>query len=177
VYDVLHVELRSLANTLLESLGQRSNLDANATWIPFSFVAGGDYSGQTVRLELRATNDDSYVTSFFLDTFVLDASASTVDVKHEVPAMSQLSSAAPNPTRGYARLRLDLAVTSRVCARICDLSGRMVRVIVEDELGRGSHELIWDGTDATGSLVPPGMYLSRVNVDGQSFSRAIVRIR
>ena len=54
---------------------------------------------------------------------------------------------------------------------IFDLSGRRVREVVErrGEL-RGQYAMIWDGRDEAGTVVAPGIYLARVEVETDSGS-------
>ncbi len=49
-----------------------------------------------------------------------------------------------------------------------DLGGRRVRRL-HDEAGiSGVYEIPWDGTDDAGQVVPPGLYLARILVDGDA---------
>ena len=48
---------------------------------------------------------------------------------------------------------------------ICDLSGRVVHQIAERRPDpRGRYALVWAGDDRSGQLVPPGIYLARIEV-------------
>ncbi|MEW6751355.1 MAG: FlgD immunoglobulin-like domain containing protein [Candidatus Latescibacterota bacterium] len=57
--------------------------------------------------------------------------------------------------------------------RVYDLAGRLVATLAEERTGAGSYRPTWDGKDASGSLVSPGAYLVRVevDVDRDTFSR------
>lgn len=48
--------------------------------------------------------------------------------------------------------------------RVFDLAGRRVRTLFAGEQGGGSFAVAWDGTDAAGRRVPPGIYLFRVHL-------------
>lgn len=48
--------------------------------------------------------------------------------------------------------------------RVFDLAGRRVRTLFAGERGGGSFAVAWDGTDAAGRRVPPGIYLFRVHL-------------
>ena len=53
-----------------------------------------------------------------------------------------------------------------VALTMYDLSGRIVRSLEEQRLdARGRYAMHWDGTDAAGNRVPPGIYLARLEVD------------
>jgi hypothetical protein len=55
---------------------------------------------------------------------------------------------------------------SPVQVRIYDLGGRLVRVLAERRpLSTGAYAMAWDGRDAGGGLVPPGVYCARLSID------------
>lgn len=59
--------------------------------------------------------------------------------------------------------------------RLFDLSGRLVRRV--EALGAaGVQQLQWDGTDARGARVPPGIYLLHLEVQGDARSENISRV-
>ena len=61
---------------------------------------------------------------------------------------------------------------------IFDLSGSMVgRGSGKSALGMvGAQEFIWDGSDFSGALVPPGMYICRIVVEADQGDSELVRI-
>ncbi|MBI3539043.1 MAG: hypothetical protein HY076_02070 [Candidatus Eisenbacteria bacterium] len=87
----------------------------------------------------------------------------TVDVPG-LPALPPVAlAAAPNPMRVATRLAFSLDAESRVDARITDVSGRTVRVLLDGvALAPGPHTLDWDGRDAAGARLPAGVYLAVV---------------
>lgn len=48
---------------------------------------------------------------------------------------------------------------------VYDLSGRLVRDVSTETVVAGVYAPAWDGTDEAGTLVPPGVYLARINVE------------
>ena len=59
--------------------------------------------------------------------------------------------------------------------RFFDLSGRLVREMDQEGMA-GSQRFIWDGRDVGGELVPPGMYVLRLEVEGDARSEIVSRI-
>ena len=55
-------------------------------------------------------------------------------------------------------------------AEIYDLSGRLVRQLRDEPIAAGQHPLTWTGVDGSGTLVPPGIYLLRIDIDVDSNS-------
>ena len=82
--------------------------------------------------------------------------------------------AVPNPftpngdnINDTAEIRFDLfklTTATPVEVAVHDLSGRRIAVVFADEISSGRHPVPWDGTDANGQLVPPGLYVLKVEV-------------
>ena len=58
-----------------------------------------------------------------------------------------------------------VASTTSVQVQIYDLSGRLVRELINEPLSAGLHTVPWTGIGASGELVPPGIYLLRIDID------------
>ena len=65
--------------------------------------------------------------------------------------------------------RINAAKTVKLT--VYDLSGEVVNQTAEQRPDpRGSYTLVWSGADPSGRLVPPGIYLARIEVDADSDS-------
>jgi hypothetical protein len=76
------------------------------------------------------------------------------------------------------KVRLDLVnvLESRpMRLRVFDLSGRGVHQVEEQALA-GAQALVWNGKDASGSLVPPGTYVVQLEVEGDAQSESVSRV-
>lgn len=71
----------------------------------------------------------------------------------------------PNPFNPLTTIKFDLPRDGRVTLRIFDLSGRVVRTLVDGTLARASHDWQWDGTDDAGHRMASGTYYYRVETD------------
>ncbi len=60
-------------------------------------------------------------------------------------------------------------------ARVCDLQGRPVRCLAEETGLAGHYQLAWDGRDARGELLPPGIYLVLLEIAGDASSQTEIR--
>jgi outer membrane protein assembly factor BamB len=86
----------------------------------------------------------------------------------------------PNPFRGTTLIRYQIPQgdgQQPVRLRIFDLSGRVVRTMVETDQPEGVYETRWDGTDAFGRSVAGGIYHYRLDVGGRSMSARMVLLR
>jgi hypothetical protein len=100
----------------------------------------------------------------------------TTDAPPSGPPASLALRGAPNPFRTSTALQVDLASAGIVDLTVFDLAGRPVRHLVASWMPAGSHSVPWDGTDAAGRRVGPGVYLTRLRVNGAAVARPIVRI-
>lgn len=80
----------------------------------------------------------------------------------------------PNPARFGSTLRFELSRDSQVDLGIFDLSGRRVATLRNGRLAAGPHEPSWDARDASGTPLPSGVYLARIQAEGQTTVRKLV---
>ena len=84
------------------------------------------------------------------------------------PAQYWLGDSYPNPFNPQMVIPLDLATDQKqVSLALYDVLGRRVRQLWQGPLGAGTHRFTWDGRDEAGKAVAAGVYLYRVEVDGQ----------
>jgi hypothetical protein len=69
-----------------------------------------------------------------------------------------------NPTVGSspARVQFDLPRQTDVQLRVLDLSGRVVRTLIDGARGAGAYQIAWDRRDDGGRPVGSGVYLLRL---------------
>ena len=84
------------------------------------------------------------------------------------PAQYRLGDSYPNPFNPAVVIPLDLATdAARVSLVVYDVLGRRVRQLWQGPLGAGTHRFTWDGRDEVGKGVAAGVYIYKVEVDGQ----------
>ncbi len=82
----------------------------------------------------------------------------------------------PNPFRASTTLRFSLAAESRARIEIFDVSGRLVATLLDGFVPSGNHSVIWDGRNASGAAVAPGVYLARLDAGGTTSAARLVRL-
>ncbi len=95
----------------------------------------------------------------------------------ELPEHLQLKAAYPNPFNPNTTIEYTLHRSGPVELRIHDLKGRVVRDLVVEVREAGTHEVIWDGRDNTGGLVPSGVYFCRAAADQQADALKLVLLK
>jgi hypothetical protein len=133
---------------------------------------------------LRKSTPEDFVLLDAVDV----AGASTVRVRAEdtlgesepsaaVPVGSGggvAASVAPNPTVGPCRLHVFVPGTGEpvdAIARIVDVAGRLVAVLHDAPLERGSSVLEWSGRCSDGSPAPSGVYFFTLETDATGTAR------
>uniref|UniRef100_A0A832I305 Choice-of-anchor D domain-containing protein n=1 Tax=Eiseniibacteriota bacterium TaxID=2212470 RepID=A0A832I305_UNCEI len=89
-----------------------------------------------------------------------------------LPAASRLFAPYPNPLRGSATVRFDLARPAAARVEVFDLAGRRVARLADRAFEPGSYRLEWNGADDAGRPVGAGLYFVRLSGDGVAPSTA-----
>lgn len=89
----------------------------------------------------------------------------------------RLEANVPNPFNPSTRIRYELPVAGQVRVEILDLRGRRVAVLSEGFEAAGPHELRWNGRDDAGIPLASGIYLVRVQEDGQVAARKVTLLK
>jgi len=84
-----------------------------------------------------------------------------------IPNAYALQPAFPNPFNPKTTIRYDMPEPGRVSLRVFDMSGRLVKTIInEDLVEAGRHEAVWIGRDESGRAVAAGIYFYRLETAG-----------
>ncbi len=74
----------------------------------------------------------------------------------------------PNPFNNTTKIRYTLNDNAAVQCRIYSLSGQVIRTLVDTHQKAGDREIIWNGTDDSGTTVASGVYLFNLTAGGRS---------
>lgn len=84
----------------------------------------------------------------------------------------------PNPFNPQTTIAFALAEQTAVSLRVFDMSGRLVRILVDGEMIEpGPHESIWNGRDDSGRRVASGAYLYRLEAGEFSATKRMVILK
>jgi aminopeptidase N len=93
------------------------------------------------------------------------------------PAALELLPPRPNPARGSATFAFVLPRTGAARVEIYDVRGARVRALDAGVLSAGLHPLPWDGRDAGGRAVQPGIYMVRLAAAGEERTQRLVVVK
>lgn len=79
-----------------------------------------------------------------------------------------------NPLRRGATIGFAAPRAGRVHIDLFDVAGRRVRVLLDEEISVGSHELPWNGRTDGGSLLATGLYFIRIRTEASVATQKLV---
>ena len=135
------------------------DLDLNPTWVQENLRATAWVQADTAGVIINSTKlmIGDYITA--------------VDPDATAPAAVRLLGARPNPFNPRTTISFDLPREQIVSLRIYDVSGRLVDVLLSDDLApAGRNEVVWHGKDLAGRTMPSGTYCYRLESGGYTES-------
>ena len=131
-------------------------------------LSGGDYE---YTLPVNHSGEGTSLVSILL-TVVSDGTA--VDA---TPAALNLTQNHPNPFNPKTTIRFGLPESAEVKLAVFDVSGRLVRTLVDGDLPAGNHSAEWDGTDTTGRSMATGVYFYRLDTADERIQRKMLLLK
>ena len=126
------------------------------------------------RREATANPNRVFLRVLSGDGFVIDF----VDERVIVPSDYVLHANYPNPFNPSTSFSFTLPIDKRVSVRIYDVTGRLVRTLVNDEwFAAGTHLATWEGTTDGGSPVASGSYFYTLEYGNFRQSRTMLLVK
>ena len=188
-----------------ESFLVRATVISNAGLIPEAtklfWVRSGSDSGSTVMTPIQESSDfvaqipgngfqgkiEYYIAATDSNGVTTTSPQGAPQVLHsfevmgapsgELPLAFSLDQNFPNPFNPATTIPFSLASDSRVTLRIYDVIGREIVTIVDEDLPRGNHTRMWNGTNALGEHLSSGTYLYRLEAVSVEGSRSFTNLR
>lgn len=141
------------------------------------------YVGETVQIRFRFESDADEVQpgSYIDDVRVYGRASSATSVEIEqfaVPPRSfELSQNYPNPFNSGTTISYHLKEDSRVSLAVYNVKGQRVKVLLDDIVKSGEHEVIWHGIDDAGSPVASGVYFYKIQAGNENEVRKMLLLR
>jgi len=83
----------------------------------------------------------------------------------------------PNPFTSGTAIGFDMPREGRVALEVIDVEGRVVRTLIDEAMPAGRHSAAWNGRDAAGAQVGPGVYFVRMTAADFSATRKMMVLR
>lgn len=126
-------------------------------------------SGHSADFTLTVRSTNHFITEI---PFTLTVQAGIGEQTRTLPAKLELGPAKPNPWRDWTLIRYALPTAMEVNLKIYSATGELVKTLAAKTEPAGEKQLLWDGRDANGSLVPSGVYFYElVTQSGEQIER------
>ncbi|MCL2065506.1 MAG: T9SS type A sorting domain-containing protein [Candidatus Cloacimonetes bacterium] len=109
-----------------------------------------------VRLEQNSSNDNDIVT---------------------IPNKTELLPNYPNPFNPETNIRFNTTKAGYVKIDVYNIRGQKVKTLLNEYVGIGNHNVVWNGTNDNGQNVSSGVYLYRLQTDDFTSTRRMVLLK
>jgi hypothetical protein len=146
----------------------------------------GSYILRNVKVEpvlLMAASSESYRVFWTMDEVAREEEEGglTTGLTGEpaMPLTFSLSQNYPNPFNPSTTITFSVPEegTGVTSLQIYDIRGRLLRTLVDEELGSGNYSVHWDGVSDRGELVSSGIYLYRLRQGAEVQTRKMTVVR
>jgi hypothetical protein len=100
-----------------------------------------------------------------------------IDINSTHSITSLMLKVHPNPANRLITIRYALSVKGQVSLQLFDISGRLVKTLVNEQKNIGNYSLIWNGTDDTNRKVGEGLYFCILKTDEKCLKQKILVIK
>ena len=138
-------------------------------WYGFSFMRIRDGS-------LRYPIRNAFLNAAWRCVFHGPSFASDI-TDDEIPAVTALAAVYPNPFNPVTRVSFSLKQKGHISMRVYDVSGRLVRVLIDEVREAGAYEVAWDGANDRGRSTASGIYFCRMEADDYQRTVKMVLLR
>jgi hypothetical protein len=141
----------------------------------------GQYVNSIAYLDIDPSDGVSdVIVQAGMHVFCIGGGTSPISAPH-TPANSDEGeltlSSRPNPSSGLAEIVFSVPESGMVSVRVFDVSGRLVRELLNAEVPTGQHSLDWDGLNEDGRPVAAGAYIARISTRAGRESRKMIMLR
>jgi hypothetical protein len=165
--------------------------DTTQHYVDMAFVAADTFSGE-MNIPEPAQNETLHVSYWVWaqDLALNDTVSKTYefgaigpvgiaggDQNPGIPTVFALGQSFPNPSGGASTIRYQLPQPRPVRLSIYNVTGQLVRRLVEEEKRAGYHEARWNGTDANGRRLASGVYVYHLEAGDYQAIKQMVLLR
>jgi hypothetical protein len=108
-----------------------------------------------------------------LGTYPLDVKP----VGGDVPKTYALNQNYPNPFNPSTTISFALPKNEQVKLQVYDILGNLVKTMVDQQMGAGTYQVVWNGVDQNGARVASGVYLYRLQAGSFSTVKKMLMVK
>lgn len=107
----------------------------------------------------------------------MEPQGTSPDKEYALPRKYALYQNYPNPFNPETTIQFDLPQKSRVSIKIYDVTGRLVKQLVNRDYPAGPHKISWDGKDEASQMVSSGNYFYKINAGTFTESKKMILLK
>lgn len=93
------------------------------------------------------------------------------------PIRFELKQNFPNPFNPSTEIEFSLNKSENVRLEIFDITGKSIKVLLNDNLDSGNHKISWNGKNNFDELLPTGVYFYRLNIANNAETRKMIMLK
>lgn len=83
----------------------------------------------------------------------------------------------PNPFSNSTTVSFSLQQQQKVSIQVFDLEGRLIKTLVNEQMPAGVHQITWNATNESGSMIANGIYYLKLNAGNYSETKKLSVIK
>jgi len=177
-FETLEVRLSNTGNAITDFTVLLDQFRFNNTIYQERAIAINGYTGQNVYIAF--INKGLYQRKTYIDDVMIKGFTEgiTEDALANKSFLTMLYPLKPNPnSNGLIRIYLSLAEPTITALKIYDISGRIVKTLVNKPLGRGVYNFVWSGENENNQQVPEGVYFYTLQTDKYNSTKKLILTR
>jgi len=99
------------------------------------------------------------------------------EMPNKLPARNIKINITPSVIKTTTTIKYNVPISGHITLKIYDISGKLIKTLVDDYKSAGGYKVAWNGKDETGSNVTSGTYFVRINCEKYNCSSPLVVIR
>jgi len=140
-------------------------------------INSGAVSSEEVAYDGYSQSISIQLAPMALSVFRYVPAQTSLDDPSMPPTANRLEPNFPNPFNPYTTIRFSLASPGHALLQVYDVSGRLVKTLVEGGLPAGDHSVRWRGLNHQGVGVASGVYFCRLTSGGYTATSRMVLLR
>jgi hypothetical protein len=174
-YESLQVRLSTTGNAINDFTIPLTDFRFNNTTYLEKSIPFNGYLGQNIYIAF--INKGLFQRKIYLDDIMIKGFTTgiTEAMTNSQPIITMLYPIKPNPAnQSNIHISFSLAEPTQIRLKIYDASGRLIKNLVNHQLGRGIYNFNWNGKDENNHAVAEGVYFYSLETPKQSFTKKMV---
>jgi hypothetical protein len=133
-------------------------------------------AGPTTTARVKVEAADNIFFDLSNVNFTIESSAGVADLGRGASGLA-IAANQPNPFNGRTTIAFEMPRSAPATLVVYDAAGRLVRTLLQGEVGAGAHHAVWDGKDESGRIAANGIYLYRLSSMGETLRGQMILVR